>query len=1225
MSENFRCCPSCGLVLPANAPDGICPRCLLQNALGSEVHEPDIPEVSISFEPGRTSVFTELAESIGGIPHVLLRDTDLGEEPSPVVKPSSSELPGAADRSGRYQFLGEIARGGMGAVLRGRDSELGRDLAIKVLLESHREKPELIRRFVEEAQIGGQLQHPGIVPIYDVGTFADLRPFFTMKLVKGQTLSSLLRGRKSPVDGLSRFLSIYEQVCQTMAYAHTRGVIHRDLKPSNVMVGNFGEVQVMDWGLAKVLPRGGVADDEIVPSQPEVSVIHTARSGSGEDASEVGSVLGTPSYMAPEQARGELDRVGERADVFGLGSMLCEILTGQAAFTGRTSGEVMRKAARGELGEAFARLDDSGAEPDLIALVKQCLAPELEDRPRNARDVSDSMTNHLAGVQERLRQTELARVEANARAAEERKRRKLTVALAASIVGTILLGGGGWYSNERQKRERAVRVDLALREAEVLHDQAKQAGDDLARWSAARDAAHAVERLLADARDQTTRQRVTDFAQSVTAVATAAENDQKLLSKLIDIRSANGDDPDGSASDAAYADAFREAGVDLATLPPAEAGARIKARPATVAVPLAAALDHWAAVRRGRRLNQGGAERLAQAARNADPEPWRNRLRDALDSPDKQKRLDTLRALAGSAKVDELPPVSLNLLGAALFGAGDPERAESVLRQAQRQYPGDVWLNYNLALCLQHLARREEAIRYYIAARTIRPETAHELAHALGANGESDESIAVFRDLARLRPANGRHLGCLGRALQAIGRSQEANAALDAAIVALRDDIRRKRHDLVAHNSLGYALAAQGKHEEAIAEYREAIRLKPDNAWAHTNLGNALGSQGKQEEAIAEYREAIRLKPDYAGAHTNLGNALGSQGRQEEAIVECREVIRLKPELPGAHFNLGLALWALGKKDEAIAEYREAIRLKPNDAGAHTNLGNALGSQGKQEEAIVECREVIRLKPDLPGAHFNLGLALWALGKKDEAITAFREAIRLESDYAEAHCNLGQILRQQGRYSEALAALRRGHELGTDRPNWRYPSGQNVRDCERLVALDAKLPAILRGEAQPANAAERLTLAEMCHDKELRGAEARFWSEAFHADPNLADDMQAQSRYRAACSAVLGGCGNSKDDPPLSETARARLRQQALNWLKADLAFWAKQVDRGSAQSNVSVKQTLQHWKTDPDLAGIRDHEALNRLHEEEKKALSAFWIEVNSMIKRASTRGPQG
>ena len=199
-----------------------------------------------------------LTDSFGPVPRVLLRDTDA--EP-PIVRPASDEVPSRPDAAGRYQLFGEIARGGMGAVLKGRDPDLGRELAVKVLLEKHRDDPEMVCRFVEEAQIAGQLQHPGIVPIYELGTFSDRRPYFAMRLVKGRTLASLLADRPRPRRDLSRFLAIFEAVAQAVAYAHARGVIHRDLKPSNVMVGAFGEVQVMDWGLAKVLPQGGAADD----------------------------------------------------------------------------------------------------------------------------------------------------------------------------------------------------------------------------------------------------------------------------------------------------------------------------------------------------------------------------------------------------------------------------------------------------------------------------------------------------------------------------------------------------------------------------------------------------------------------------------------------------------------------------------------------------------------------------------------------------------------------------------------------------------------------------------------------------------------------------------------------------------------------------------------------------------------------------------------------------
>ncbi len=255
-------CPSCGSPRPENSPEGLCPRCLMQQALDTDPPldgtGPGLVEVTVSLEPGSTSALARIGESIGGIPHVLLRDTDPNAGTGPATEPAATDATVPAPTTEKYQLFGEIARGGMGAVLRGRDVDLGRDLAVKVLLEAHREKPEMVRRFVEEAQIGGQLQHPGVVPVYELGTFGDRRPFFTMKLVKGRTLAELLRERDEPGDDRPRLLAIFAQICQTMAYAHARGVIHRDLKPANVMVGSFGEVQVMDWGLAMVLtPRRG--------------------------------------------------------------------------------------------------------------------------------------------------------------------------------------------------------------------------------------------------------------------------------------------------------------------------------------------------------------------------------------------------------------------------------------------------------------------------------------------------------------------------------------------------------------------------------------------------------------------------------------------------------------------------------------------------------------------------------------------------------------------------------------------------------------------------------------------------------------------------------------------------------------------------------------------------------------------------------------------------------
>ncbi len=292
-----------------------------------------------------------------------------------------------------------------------------------------------------------------------------------------------------------------------MAYAHVRGVIHRDLKPSNIMVGSFGEVQVMDWGLAKVLPQGRVDDNEEPGRIRHETVIQTARASSDAQLSQAGSIMGTPAYMPPEQADGNLDRLDERADVFALGSILCEILTGQPAFTGRTIGEIHRKAAKGDLTDAFARLDACGADAELAGLARQCLGCEPEDRPRNASAVAERFTAYLAGVQERLRTAELARVEAQARAEEEAKRRiladalaqkaeahaveearrrRLQVSLAASVLALATLGGMAITAYLHQRQARAAQVELTLNETLLLRDQALRSPDDVSRWQAAR-------------------------------------------------------------------------------------------------------------------------------------------------------------------------------------------------------------------------------------------------------------------------------------------------------------------------------------------------------------------------------------------------------------------------------------------------------------------------------------------------------------------------------------------------------------------------------------------------------------------------------------------------------------------------------------------------------------------------------------------------------------------
>ncbi len=228
---------------------------------------------------------------------------------------------------GRYRIGEELARGGMGAVHLAIDTVFDRVVALKIVQERFGHDPATLFRFEDEARITAQLQHPAIPPVFDLGVLPDGRPYLAMKLIRGQTLDSLLKARSHPLIDQGRYLGIFEQICQAVAFAHSNGVMHRDLKPANVMVGDYGEVQVMDWGLAKVLAN----EDEAVAGQTS-DVINDTLSVTASNRTYVGSVLGTPAYMPPEQARANATDVGKHSDVFGLGRGARCDPHGQAAF-----------------------------------------------------------------------------------------------------------------------------------------------------------------------------------------------------------------------------------------------------------------------------------------------------------------------------------------------------------------------------------------------------------------------------------------------------------------------------------------------------------------------------------------------------------------------------------------------------------------------------------------------------------------------------------------------------------------------------------------------------------------------------------------------------------------------------------------------------------------------------------------------------------------------------
>jgi serine/threonine protein kinase/Flp pilus assembly protein TadD len=428
--------------------------------------------------------------------------------------------------------------------------------------------------------------------------------------------------------------------------------------------------------------------------------------------------------------------------------------------------------------------------------------------------------------------------------------------------------------------------------------------------------------------------------------------------------------------------------------------------------------------------------------------------------------------------------------------------------------------------------------------------------------------------------------------------------------------------DFWLNHGLGEAIYEQGpaRAEEAVGYLRVARALPADCAAVHVNLGAALQTAGKLGEAIACFRTAIALNRNLASAQNNLGVLLLFSGQGDEAIACFRTAIAIDPNRVSAHHNLGNAVHGKGREDEAIACYRRAIKIDPDDARVRRHLGDALCAKGDFEGGITEYREARRLSPKDPGIHYKLGHALHAKGDLDGAIAENRAAIRLKQDFSEAHCNLGQYLMEQGQFAEALSHLRRGHELGSKDPRWPYPSRQWIEECELFVKLDGKLPHVLSGQVQPADAAECLALAQLCRQpcKSLYRAAVRFYADAFAHQRELAEDLQTQVRYNAACAAALAGCGQGKDGARLAEKERAHLRHQALAWLQADLTAYRRLLEKEPDRAGALVRNRMKDWQQDTDFAGVRGPKALARLPEAERPTWRHLWHDVADMLNRS-------
>jgi serine/threonine-protein kinase len=1134
-----------------------------------------------------------------------------------------------------YDILGVLGRGGMGVVYQARQVKADRLVALKMILSGGQAGPGEVSRFRTEAEAVARLQHPNIVQIYEVGE-AEGKPFFSLEYVAGGSLDKKINGTPLPAHQAA---ALAETLARAVEAAHRQGVVHRDLKPANVLLTADGQPKVTDFGLAKRLDR----DQGQTPPD---------------------AVLGTPSYMAPEQAGGKRQDIGPAADVYALGAILYVMLTGRPPFRGETPLDTVQQVLTEE--PVAPALLNAKVPRDLETICLKCLRKEPAKRYGSAAALAEDLRRFQAG------EPIVARPVSRLERAVKWVRRNPALAALLAAVALLVAGGtsaGFWYQAEqaRQAADQAERewaaarrqaevergVAVALAEATTLEKRARTQTNSPHQWQStlatARHSVRLAESLLAregEAADGSWRRRV----QALRRQLEADEKDRRLVARLDAIRLKAAtlveNRFDTAGADRAYGAAFRKAGLGRVGQDPRVVAARVRA--SAVRGALVAALDDWAVNlwRPRKRLAW-----VLAVARLADPDPWRDRAR----TPRTWGNPRRLTRLAREATAASLPPRFLGVLGMRLHGLRG--QAVTLLRAAQGRFPADFWVNFYLANALRRQNRSGEAVGYFRAALALRPDTPavyNNLGNALADLDQPAEAVQAYRRAIALAPTDARVHHNLGGVLHDQGRRAEAVKEYRRAL-ALNPDLAPAHYGLgntlieqdrpaeaipelrraialdpkfaPSYVGLGRALLKQRRAAPASREFRRAMELDPKNVPARVGLGLSLAGQGKWGGAVRAYRRALALDPKNAAAHMGLGFALESQGNLAGAIKEYQRVIALDPKHPKArfslslvHMKLGIALAGQGQEARAVPEYRRAVALDPKNALVHYCLGKALYNQGQLGEAEQAYRRAIACDRRYAAAHNNLGLALIDQGKGDEAIKAYRRAIALDPKAPRPHANLGSALEKQGRLREAVREYRRALALvPTEAVALRRLITQQLAVGRQLLALDRKLAAIDKGDAQPAGAAEQLGLAYLCQRcKQRYAAAARFFAAAFAARPQLADDVRTAHRYNAACASALAAAGRGKDAAQLSAKEQARLREQALTWLRADLALWTKQLEQPTPLSRTAVQRTLRHWQKDTDLAGVRAQAALVKLPQAERKQWGKLWADVAALLQKA-------
>ena len=805
-----------------------------------------------------------------------------------------------------YEVQAVLGRGGMGIVFRALHLRLNRPVALKMILAGPYAGPHELERFVREAEAVAGLRHPNIVQVYDAGEL-DGRPYFTMELVEGGRLAQKIAGVPQPARQASALVAA---VAEAVHVAHLSGIVHRDLTPANILLTPDGTPKVTDFGLARrVQEDGGIT--------------------------LTGRPIGTPSYMAPEQARGDNRAIGPTTDVYALGAILYELLTGRPPFRGETVAATLQQVLTGEAVPP-TRLNPR-IPRDLQTICLKCLSKDPARRYPSARALVDDLGRFERG--EPIAARPLGRGERLVRWA--RRHPSQAAALAATVLLALAAAGAiGWLIGQRTQTVRAVKANL-------------EAAVRLQQQSALTEARGRVEQAQLRLGD--------DGPASIRSLLDQVQRDQRLLERLEAIRMERVTFVEGrdnhladvrynnAQADRQYQKAFFDAGLDEPPDDPGRTSQKINA--SAVRLPLVAALDDWAVCASGKTRQSW----VLRVAIGADTDAWRRRVRD----PDAWGNLAVLAQLARTAPVAKQPlPLLLALAEHLRLIGGD---GIALLRRVQEQHPNDFETNFALANALLDEQKRptggpSPAALLYQKALALRPD-----------------SVAVLNNLGLVLYAR--------YWLDDNPPDWSGPGAISVYEKAARVDPRCA----AVYNNLGRALSAGGLLGSAISSYQEALRIDPQLPQVHFNLGETRAARGQFDEAMTEDRQALAIDPDFALAHYDLGVALVAKVVRDEvdqdypkgvkpleqlrtlALSEAARyywlVYRADPEWVLARNSFLTSPRGSARLEEAIDHFRQAIRIEPERARTYGALGQALLVQGRFEEADWATRRCIELLP----------------------------------------------------------------------------------------------------------------------------------------------------------------------------------------------------------------------------------------------------------------------